>query len=67
MTPSETIRNQLFWLFDIDEMQLMEPVFQLISGGHNPELDFTVRYILEELVIEAEKPEVALLDVIIDS
>ena len=59
MTLSETIRNQLLRLFDIGEIQLMEPVFQLISGGRNPELDFTVRYILEELGIEAEELEVA--------
>lgn len=66
VTSSETIRNQLLWLFDIDEIQLIEPVFQLISGGRNPELDFTVRYILEELGIEAEEPEAALLDEIIE-
>jgi len=66
IVPAEsTIQNQLSWLFGLDE----QPAFQFesleISKDNAAELDFTARYILDELGIEVEEPEADRLDALI--
>ena len=59
-----TIERQLYWLFGLNE-----PVGNLFSSSeienNNHEIDFTTRFILEELNIEVEEPENDLLDTLI--
>lgn len=62
ITPPGTIQNQLVWLFGLEEQSEFGFTFQEIDADHNAELDFTARYILDELGIEPEEPEAGLLD-----
>ena len=66
ITPSDTIQNQLVWLFGLDEQPEFVFTFQEIDDAHNAELDFAARYILDELGIEPEEPEADRLDGLID-
>jgi hypothetical protein len=66
ITPSDTIQNQLVWLFGLDEQPEFVFTFQEIDDGHNAELDFAARYILDELGIEPEEPEADRLDGLIE-
>ena len=62
VSPKEsTLENQLLWLFGIEQIGFKFG-FQPIENGHDPQLDFTVRYILEELGIETEESDTEKLD-----
>lgn len=66
VVPAEsTFENQLLWLFDV---QLIEKQFtyQSFEDGKDPEVDFVVRYILEELGIEVSDPDGSYLDSILE-
>lgn len=66
IVPAEsTIENQLLWLFGLDEVGFSFN-FQPIENGHDPEVDFVIRCILEELGIEIEEPETDYLDSILE-
>ncbi|TPL38890.1 type II restriction endonuclease [Mesorhizobium sp. B2-4-6] len=60
-----TIHNQLVWLFGLEEQPALEFESLEISKDNAAELDFTARYILDELGIEVEEPEVDRLDALI--
>jgi hypothetical protein len=60
-----TLENQLLWLFGIEQIGFNFN-FQAIEDGHNPEVDYAVRYILEELGIEIEEPDSAFLDTVLE-
>ncbi|MGG6498460.1 UNVERIFIED_CONTAM: restriction endonuclease, partial [Bacteroidetes bacterium 56_B9] len=63
ITPAEsTMQNQLLWLFGLEEQPEPEFAVREISRDRDAELDFTVRYILDELGIELEEPESDRLD-----
>ncbi|WP_198023130.1 type II restriction endonuclease [Mesorhizobium sp. LSHC414A00] len=61
-----TIRNQLLWLFGLDEQIGMKFESQEIGGNNDAELDFTARYVLDELGIEPEEREADKLDRLIE-
>lgn len=61
-----TLENQLLWLFGIEDQIGFSFNFQSIENGHNPEIDYAVRYILEELGIEIEEPDADFLDSILE-
>jgi len=62
-----TIRNQLLWLFGLDEQIGLKFESQEIGKNNNDaELDFAARYILDELGIEPEEPEADKLDRLIE-
>lgn len=61
-----TIRNQLLWLFGLDQQIGQEFESQKIGGGNDAELDFAARYILDEIGIEPEEPEADRLDSLIE-
>lgn len=63
VVPGEsTIDLQLRWLFGIEEEPGDEAEFRNVSRDAAPMLDFTARYILDELGIEFEEQETDLLD-----
>lgn len=62
--PGSTIQNQLLWMFGIDHPEL-DFVVREITGGQSAEVDFAVRYILDEIGIEIEEPEVDVFDKIL--
>lgn len=66
VTPSETIQNQLVWLFGLENQPESGFTFQEIDEKHNAELDFTARYILDELGIDPSEPEAGQLDDLIE-
>ena len=67
VTPDEsTIRNQLLWLFGLDEQIGVKFESQEIGEGNDAELDFAARYILDELGIELEEKEADKLDGLIE-
>lgn len=66
IVPAEsTLENQILWLFAIDQIDFTFN-FQPINDNHDPEIDFTVRYILEELGVEIEEPDSHYLDTLIE-
>lgn len=60
-----TLENQLLWLFGIEQIGFNFN-FQAIEDGHDPEVDYAVRYILEELGIEIEEPDTDFLDTVLE-
>lgn len=67
ITPAgSTVQNQLLWLFGLEEEPELEFAAREITADDNAELDFTVRYILDELGIEPEEPEADRLDSLIE-
>ncbi|GIP29131.1 type II restriction endonuclease [Paenibacillus sp. J23TS9] len=60
-----TFENQLLWLFDV-ELTDKQFTYQSFEAGNDPEVDFVVRYILEELGIEVSDPDGSYLDSIIE-
>ncbi|WP_202985487.1 MULTISPECIES: type II restriction endonuclease [unclassified Brucella] len=67
VTPDEsTIRNQLLWLFGLDDQIGMKFESHEIGYGNDAELDFAARYILDELGIEPEEKEADKLDGLIE-
>ena len=61
-----TFENQMLWLFGIEDQIGFNFNFQSVENGHNPEIDFAVRYILEELGIEIEEADADFLDSILE-
>lgn len=67
VTPAgSTIQNQLLWLFDLEDQLTLDFVPHEIKKSSSAEIDFTARYILDEIGIELEEPETELLDDLID-
>lgn len=62
-----TVQNQLFWLFGLDGLSGTSFSFLEIEGANDPELDFAVRHILDELGVEPEAPEADILDTLIEA
>jgi hypothetical protein len=57
-----TIENQLSWLFGITAQTQMGFTLNEIDDFSDKQVDFAVRFILEELGIEVEEPEADYLD-----
>jgi hypothetical protein len=57
-----TIQNQLLWLFGLVNQPELQFKAVPIAGDSQSRLEFAVRYIFDELGIEAEEPEVDLID-----
>lgn len=65
ITPAEsTIQNQLLWMFGIDQPELKFQAREI--DKEDARLDFAIRYVLDELGIEAEEPEADRLDALIE-
>jgi len=60
-----TLENQLLWLFGVDQVDFHFN-FQAIEDGHDPKIDFAVRYILEEMGIVIEEYDSDYLDSILE-
>ncbi len=60
-----SIENQLLWLFRIPLQMGFDFTVQDIKDGEDKEIDFAVRFILDELGIDIEEPEAAYLDSIL--
>lgn len=60
-----TVENQLIWLFNIAIQSEFDFSSQEVSGISDKEVDFVVRFILEELGIEPEETETDELDSIL--
>jgi len=66
IVPSEsTVQNQLLWLFGLEEQPDLKFEAIEITTDNASELDFTARYILDELGIEFEEPEADRLDALL--
>jgi hypothetical protein len=61
-----TVENQLLWLFGVPVQTGKTFIYQDIHNGEDREVDFAVRFILEELGIEIEEPETDYLDSLIE-
>jgi hypothetical protein len=61
-----TSQSQLLWLFGLDQHLGSGFVGQQLGGASDNELGFAARYILDELGIEAEEPEAACLDALLE-
>jgi hypothetical protein len=67
VTPADsTIQNQLLWLFGVEEQPQFEFIVREITADQAIEVDFTARYILDELGIELEEPEADRFDSLIE-
>jgi hypothetical protein len=67
ITPAaSTIQNQLLWLFAIPDQPALSFEAQEVPNDTTGQLDFAVRYVLDELGIEAEEPETDILDPLIE-
>jgi hypothetical protein len=60
-----TLENQLLWLFGVNDIGYNFN-FHPIEYGHDPKIDFATRYILEEMGIEIDETDSALLDEILE-
>jgi len=66
LVPKDSTReHQLLWLFGLEEVGFTFN-FQPIEDGYDPEIDFTTRYILEELGIEINETNEDYLDSILE-
>lgn len=67
ITPgASTIQSQLVWLFGLPEQPGFDFSLQEVQGDKSAQLDFAERYILDELGIEPEEPEVNQIDRLIE-
>lgn len=67
VVPAEsTIERQMLWLFDIPEQQKLNFITREYDNDEVGELDFVLRYLLDEIGIEYEDPKANTLDTIID-
>jgi EcoRII C terminal len=57
-----TIQNQLLWLFGIDRQPELQFSYREISDRDSAHLDFVARFIMDELQIEPDEPQVDALD-----
>jgi hypothetical protein len=62
VSSGSTVENQLLWLFGVPVQTGRKFVYQEIQDGEDKEVDFAVRFILEELGIDVEEPEADYLD-----
>lgn len=62
VSSGSTVENQLLWLFAVPVQDGKMFVFQDFQDEEDKEVDFAVRFILEELGIEIEEPETDYLD-----
>ena len=53
-----TVQSQLLWLFGIEEQPELNFAFREITGDDSARLDFIARYVLDELGIDPQEPEV---------
>ena len=60
-----TVVSQLMWLFGIEEQRELREEYRDIEHERQAELDFAARYILDELGVEFEEPEVDVLDALL--
>jgi hypothetical protein len=60
-----TIQSQLLWLFGIDEQPELAFAFKEITGDDSARLDFAARYVLDELGIDLQEPDVDAIDPLI--
>ena len=60
-----TVENQLFWLFGVPIQLGMEFEYRDFENSGDMDVDFAVRFILEELGIEVEDPEADRLDALL--
>jgi len=66
VTPaSSTVRNQLLWLFGLEEQRGLEFV-AVDLAAESARLDFAARYILDELGIDLEEPEADQFDQLLE-
>lgn len=66
LVPSgSTLESQILWLFGVEYIGF-DFNFKAIEDGHNPEVDYAVRYILEEMGIEVADPDGSYLDSILE-
>lgn len=65
-SPSITMQNRIRWLFGIGDLLYNEFVFKDISKSPDAELDFSARYILDELGIDINDHESYIIDSLID-
>lgn len=66
LVPSgSTLESQILWLFGVDQIGF-DFNFQSIEDNHNPEVDYAVRYILEEMGIEVADSDGSYLDGILE-
>lgn len=63
---ASTMQSQLQWLFGMSEQNIFGFEYRDIAHNHPAELDYAVRYILDELGIEIEEPEADRLDAILE-
>lgn len=61
-----TTENQLLWLFAVPVQTGKQFVYQDFQNGEDKEVDFAVRFILEELGIDVEEAEADYLDSILE-
>ncbi len=67
VTPAHsTMENQIAWLFGVQDQLEMAFEVREITTDERGEVDFAVRYILEELELEPEEPETGFLDVMLE-
>lgn len=64
-TNGSTIENQLFWLFNLHKPTGNLFEFSAFDDDKDIEVDFVVRFILDELGIEVEEPEADRLDALL--
>lgn len=57
-----TVDSQLRWLFGTVEQLNLREEYKKIGGESQAELDFAARYILDEIGVEIEEPDVDILD-----
>ncbi len=63
VAPAEsTIERQLIWLFNVKEQIGTDFIVQEVKGRNDAQIDFVVRYILDEIGIEIAEAEESLLD-----
>jgi len=61
-----TVENQLLWLFGVPVQLGTGFEYRDFDDGEDIEVDFTTRYILDELGIEVEEPEAERLDALLE-
>jgi hypothetical protein len=61
-----TLESQLLWLFGFDSQPSLKFTTQSYVGKNDAELDFTARFVLDELGIEFEDPNANSIDTIIE-
>ena len=67
VTPDgSTIQSQLLWLFGLSDQPGLQFEQRELTPDTAGELDFAARYILDELGIDPDEPDAAMLDGLID-